>query len=353
MTFDPTAPLPLVTASLPGIGGHIKAQPEDFEVEEVPAYVPTGSGDHLFLWVQKRGVGAEYFVRQVARRLGVATEDVGTAGLKDRHAVTRQWVSVPATAEPRLKDLDGDGITLLETSRHLNKLKPGHLRGNRFRVLVRTTDPDAPARLPALTDAIRAFGMPNFYGPQRFGRDGETLRVGLNLLTGKATGRVSGFLRRLGLSAAQSALFNHYLATRMSDGLVRRVLAGDVMQKWPFGGMFNAVDLPAEQARLDARETVPTGPMFGKKMFAAKDEAERREADTLADAGLTRESFAGFGKLLAGTRRYLIVYVDDLTAEPEPEGVWLSFTLPAGSYATVLVRELTHSGRLEAEDADE
>src|SRR4051812_49473544 len=109
MTFDPTAPLPLVTASLPGIGGHIKAQPEDFEVEEVPAYAPSGSGDHLFLWVQKRGVGAEYFTRQVARRLGVPTEDVGTAGLKDRHAVTRQWVSVPTSAEPRLKDLDGDG----------------------------------------------------------------------------------------------------------------------------------------------------------------------------------------------------------------------------------------------------
>jgi tRNA pseudouridine13 synthase len=125
------------------------------------------------------------------------------------------------------------------------------------------------------------------------------------------------------------------------------------MQKWPFGGMFNANDLTAEQARLDAREIIPTGPMFGKKMFAALDEAARREDATLADAGLTRAAFAGFGKLLSGTRRYLFVYTDDLAAEVEPDGVRLSFTLPAGSYATVLVRELTHSDGLEAEDADE
>src|SRR5688572_29983699 len=125
---------PLLTPELPGVGGRIKAQPEDFEVEEVPAYLPSGEGDHLFLWVQKRGLGAEYFLRQVARRLGVASEDVGSAGLKDRHAVTRQWLSVPSSAESRLKELDGDGITLLSSSRHGNKLRPGHLRGNRFRI---------------------------------------------------------------------------------------------------------------------------------------------------------------------------------------------------------------------------
>jgi tRNA pseudouridine13 synthase len=165
--------------------------------------------------------------------------------------------------------------------------------------------------------------------------------------------RASGFLRRLGLSAAQSALFNAHVARRIGDGLLRTVIPGDVMKKWPFGGMFNAVDLAAEQARLDARETVPTGPMFGKKMFAAKDEAERREAATLADAGIPREAFAAHGKLLAGTRRYAFVYADDLSGEATAEGIVLTFTLPAGSYATVLVRELTHSDRLEAEDADE
>ncbi|MBY0232723.1 MAG: tRNA pseudouridine(13) synthase TruD [Gemmataceae bacterium] len=350
MPFDPLAPLPLLTADLPGIGGRIKASPEDFEVEEIPAYLPTGEGAHLFLWVQKTGMGAEFFQRRLARILGVPAEDIGTAGLKDRHAVTRQWVSVPASAEPRVKDLDGEGVLVLSVSRHPNKLRPGHLHGNRFRVLVR--EPTAPDALPPLLERLRSHGLPNFYGPQRFGRDGETLQVGLDLMRGDA-GRVSGFLRRLALSAVQSAVFNHVLANRLADGLLRRVVAGDVMKKWPFGGMFNAADLSAEQARLDARETVPTGPMFGKKMFPALDEAAKREETVLAEAGLEREAFSGFGKMLSGTRRYLLVHPGDLSATIEPEGVRLSFSLPAGSYATVLAGELTHSGALAAEDADD
>src|SRR5438270_1481792 len=107
MTFDPLAPPPLVTADLPGIGGRMKTVPEDFEVEEIPAYEPSGSGDYLYLWIEKRDMGAEYFVRQVARRLDLPVGEVGTAGLKDRHAVTRQMVSVPVRAEERLKQLEG------------------------------------------------------------------------------------------------------------------------------------------------------------------------------------------------------------------------------------------------------
>src|SRR3954449_5663086 len=109
MDFDPRTP-PLWTSDLPGIGGRLKSVPEDFDVEEIPAYQPSGSGDFLYLWLEKRAMGAEYFTRQVAHRLGVAVSAVGTAGLKDRHAVTRQMVSVPATAEPQLAQLDGDGI---------------------------------------------------------------------------------------------------------------------------------------------------------------------------------------------------------------------------------------------------
>src|SRR5262245_30849282 len=121
------APPPYLTATLPGIGGRIKVVPEDFEVEEIPAYEPSGSGEHLYLLSEKRGMGAEYFQRQVAKRLGIANQDVGTAGLKDRNAITRQWVAVPARVEDRVKDLDGDGIRVLNLSRHTNKLKPGHL----------------------------------------------------------------------------------------------------------------------------------------------------------------------------------------------------------------------------------
>jgi tRNA pseudouridine13 synthase len=342
---------PLCTAHLPGIGGRIKADPTDFEVEEVPAYEPSGSGEHLFLWIEKRGLGAEYFARQLARLLEVAPNEVGTAGLKDRHAVTRQWVSVPARCEEHLARLDGDGIRLLATSRHTNKLKPGHLHGNRFRILIRDADADAPARLPPLVDHLRAHGLPNFYGPQRFGRDGETAAAGLALLrkqpppissTGQKLNVRSPFLRKLALSAAQSVLFNRYLAVRLDDGLLHRVLDGDVMAHWPRGGLFVAEDLPREQQRFDDRQTVPTGPMFGRKMYTPRGEAAAREAEVLAEAGLSPASFAGFGKLLAGTRRHNLIFLDDLTASVEGEGVRVAVSLPAGSYATVLLSELMH-----------
>ncbi len=355
--FDPLTPPPLWTADLPGIGGRIKTQPEDFEVEEIPAYQPSGTGDHLFLWIEKRGLGAEYFVRQVARRLDIGVREVGTAGLKDRHAVTRQMVSVPAQAEPRLNQLDGDGIRLLNVSRHGNKLKPGHLHGNRFRILVRDVCAGAGERLPALVEFLRRDGLANFYGAQRFGREGETVRLGLALLRQesppaeiKANSR-NPFLRKLALSAAQSALFNHCIACRMGDGLMRRVLPGDVMVRWPFGGLFVAEDVVREQERLNAREIVPAGPMFGRKMFRTAAVAAEREEKVLQDAGLTAHAFGAFGKLLAGTRRHNIVYVDDLTATVDAEGVRLTFTLPAGSYATVLLREIAKGDVLDGQEA--
>jgi len=150
----------------------------------------------------------------------------------------------------------------------------------------------------------------------------------------------SPFLKKLALSAAQSLLFNDCLARRMADGLLRTVLAGDVLAKWPAGGMFVARDLAAEQPRLDAREVVPAGPMFGRKLFPAEGAAAEREAAILRDAGLTIDAFAGFGKLLAGTRRHNLVYIDELSEAPAPDGLRLSFTLPAGCYATVLLREV-------------
>ena len=353
---------PLVTADLPGIGGAIKVQPEDFEVEEIPAYQPSGGGYFLYLWIEKHDMGAEYFTRQVAKRLGISAGEVGTAGLKDRRAVTRQWVSVPASSEANLPKLDGDGIRVLQVSRHTNKLRPGHLHGNRFRVLVRSAG-GSPAQavqasrlhyegIAAIVERLRQHGLPNFYGAQRFGRDGETLQLGLALLRGETPERKvrNPFLKKLALSAAQSALFNHYLGQRLQDGLLRRVLVGDVMAKIPFGGMFVA-EVEREQQRFDAREIVTAGPIVGRKTFPAKDEAAEREAATLSAFQLTPAMFAGFGKLLQGTRRHNLVYVDDLAWEETPDGVRFSFTLPAGSYATVLLRELMKNDVSDADDA--
>jgi tRNA pseudouridine13 synthase len=365
MVFDPLLPPPLLTGDLPGIGGRIKQFPEDFEVEEIPAYEPCGTGEYLYLWVEKRGMGAEFFIRQVARRLGISPGEVGTAGMKDRQAVTRQLVSVPDVGNERLAQLEGEGIRLLRVSRHGNKLKPGHLHGNRFRILVRDVAADANDRLPPLLARLQAGGFANYYGPQRFGREGETVQLGLSLLRRARSAEPgapgvpgapalraprSPFLRRLALSAAQAALFNHYLGWRLMDGLLQTVLAGDVMAKRPFGGLFVAADVAREQARFEARETVHTGPIFGRKMFAAASSAAAREAASLAEAGLTTEAFFGFGKLLQGTRRHSVVYLDDLAVEPGSEGVRLTFSLPAGSYATVLLREIMKDSTLDTEE---
>jgi tRNA pseudouridine13 synthase len=231
-------------------------------------------------------------------------------------------------------------------------LRPGHLHGNRFRILIREPNPDAATLLGPIIERLRAHGLPNFYGPQRFGRAGETALLGLALLRGEpppvsTSGRKpnlrSPFLRKLALSAAQSALFNHYLGRRLLDGLLQTVLAGDVMARWPFGGMFVATDVPAEQDRFAARETVHTGPIFGRKTFSAAADAAAREEAILADAQLAREALRGFGKLLQGTRRHNLVYLQDLTASGDADGIRLQVTLPAGTYATVLLREITKS----------
>jgi tRNA pseudouridine13 synthase len=172
----------------------------------------------------------------------------------------------------------------------------------------------------------------------------------MTLLRGEKTPRPvrNPFLKKLALSAGQSALFNLYLGRRRDDGLLRRVLPGDVMAKVPFGGMFVAEDVAREQERFDAREIVSAGPIFGRKTFASAGEAALREGAILEGAGLTPAAFREFGKLLQGTRRHNLIYLDDLSAVRDPEGVRFVFSLPAGSYATVVLREV-----MKTELADE
>lgn len=331
---------PLASATLPGVGGQIKLELEDFVVEEIPAYEPSGTGSHLYLWIEKHDMGAEFFVRQVAQRLGIRPGDIGTAGMKDRRAVTRQWVSVPESAEGQLGQLESADLRLLKTSRHNNKLKPGHLRGNRFSIVIRDVADDALGRATPIVDVLQRDGLPNYYGEQRFGREGETVDLGWALLRGTANAKRNPFLKKLALSAVQSQLFNEYVARRINDGLMRTVLAGDVMAKWPVGGMFTSTDAATDQQRLEQREIIPAGPMFGKKMFAAASVAAQRETAVLEEHKLMMDSFRGFGSLLDGTRRHNFVYVDELKCEKDPAGLRLQFALPAGSYATVLLNEV-------------
>jgi tRNA pseudouridine13 synthase len=333
--------LPFVTAELPGSGGTVRAAPEDFRVDEIPAYLPSGAGAHLYLRVEKRGRTTRDVVRALAGALGVPDRDAGYAGMKDKDAVTTQWLSFPAGRDPDPAALAGPGLRVLEVSRHANKLRPGHVRANVFSILVRGGD---PARARAVAEALAARGLPNFFGPQRFGSEGRNAEVGRALLRGEDGPEVrraarDRFLRRLSISAYQALLFNRWLAERMADGLLAAALRGDVMKKLDSGGLFTCEDPAVDGERVARFEISPTGPMFGHKLRSASGEALAREERVLAADGMTLAAFARGGGEAEGTRRAARLPVR-IELEDEGGGYRARFELPKGSYATVVLREL-------------
>jgi tRNA pseudouridine13 synthase len=340
-----TAPLPFVTADLPGSGGRLQASPEDFRVDELPAYLPRGSGPHLWLKVEKRGTTTRDVARALARALGAADRDVGYAGLKDRHAVTTQWLSLPVARDPDPGSLGGEGWRVLEASRHQNKLRTGHLRGNRFEITVRGGD---PRLAQACAAALRERGLPNFFGAQRFGAGGRNADVGRYLLLGRtddAEARRAArdrFLRRLVLSAWQARVFNAWLSERMRDGLFAAALAGDVLKKLDTGGVFTCRDPAVDGPRVTRFEVSPAGPMFGHKLQPAEGEALAREARVLAAEGIGPSDLARGGGETEGTRRAARLPVA-VELSPLEGGYLATFELPKGSYATVVMGELTKS----------
>lgn len=334
--------LPFLTRAVPGCGGVFKASPEDFEVEERPAYEPQGDGEHLFLWVEKRGRSTQDVAKSLARALGLEERDVSWAGLKDRQAVTRQFFSLPAKkAEALVPTLALPGVTVLSAKRHRNKLKTGHLKGNRFRLVLREVR-DVGAATAAL-DELRARGVPNYFGEQRFGVGGDNAAKGKAILLAGGRHR-DRFERKLFLSAYQSDLFNRVLARRLDAGTFTTALLGDVLKKHATGGEFVCEAPDVDQPRVDAFEVSPTGPLFGPEMRAPGGEVAAAEAQVLADDGVTAELFRAGGGETLGARRLTRI---PLVASLEDAGggvVRLELELPAGSYATVVLRELFKDG---------
>jgi tRNA pseudouridine13 synthase len=246
-------------------------------------------------------------------------------------------------------DVDTDRIRVLQHVRHGNKLKTGHSRGNRFEIQLRDVAENAAANADHVREVIARQGFPNYFGDQRFGTHQETLDLGLELLVGTKRPRDipasrRRFLLRLALSAAQSHLFNRALAERLSDDVLHRVMAGDVMQVTTSGGLFVVEEVEREQQRFDAGETVITGPIFGPKMRSPQGEPAAREQRVLAECGVSEADFLRHRKLTSGTRRPYIVRPHDLTVSPDQHGLRLEFTLPRGSYATTLLREFQEGG---------
>jgi tRNA pseudouridine13 synthase len=340
---------PLVTAALPGIGGRLRARLEDFEVEELPAYQPAGDGEHVWVWIEKRDLTTPMAAARLATAAGVPERDVGWAGMKDRRAVTRQWLSLPHGGNPAALDgLDDGGLRVLQVTRHKNKLRTGHLAGNRFALVVRDVDGDADTaatRARAILDVLAA-GAPNWYAEQRFGRDGDNAERGLALIRAKGRGPGAPRQRRFLVSAFQSYLFNRWLCERLADGLIADVLAGDLLQKRGSGGMFFSTEPEVDRARLAAGEIVVTGPMFGAAMRSPPDgsPSHAREAALLGSLGLGPADFHPLRAIAEGARRHATVLPGNPSVETLVEdgsrAVRVSFSLPPGAYATAILREI-------------
>jgi len=332
--------LPFVTPDLPGVSGRIKAVPEDFRVDEIPLYPTTGEGDHLFVRVEKRGKDTLFVARALARALGVSPREVGIAGQKDRHAVTTQWMSFPGVAPEAAFGLAGEGFRVLEAARHPHKLRTGHLKGNRFRIRLR--DAEDLEGVERIARALEKRGLANYFGEQRFGRSGENAVLGRKLLRGdpEAVSIRDRRLQKLLVSAVQSEVFNRVLARRLREGSWDAPLEGDVLQKLDSGGLFVCEDPEAEAPRVRSFECSITGPLPGPRMRPVpRNEPARLEEEAVREAGIGPEDFAK-RRDAPGARRPFRLPVR-IGVERDPEGIVLDFELPAGAYATSLLREIT------------
>ncbi len=328
----------------------LRTQPDDFIVEEIPAYEASGEGEHLFVTFRKTGITTIQAVEQVAAALDIDPRMAGRAGLKDRHAIATQTVSLPfpiargEEAESLLAGLASEPLEVLACKRHLNKLKPGHLKGNRFRITLRGLHGEAADTLAAAFQTLAH--VPNGFGAQRFGARGDNAERALSWVRGEWRGPRQRGKQKLLFSALQSKLFNEVLARRVAEGTHANVIEGDLVKKLESGGMFlvSAQDLANTRQRAQSGELCATGPMFGAKMRWPEGPAQQLEEEILAAAALSRDDLKRFKAAGAGTRRPFLLPIAQRSTESRPaEGVLVvSFVLPKGGYATTVLSEICH-----------
>lgn len=390
-----------LTSTVAGTGGVIKATVEDFLVEEIPSYLPGGEGEHCYLLIEKRGITTLEALRRLSRATGVAERDLGYAGMKDAIGVTRQTVSIPRVTPESALALAIPGITVLSAKRHGNKLRLGHLKGNRFQIRVRETVSGAAALAEETLALLQDCGVPNFFGAQRYGVQGNSHRIGACVLrrdfqgavdaligepdavtderwrqgieaykNGDLSGSLAAFpgqfrverelltrlaarpdafekafnsvpprLKRLYLSAFQSLLFDRVLEKRLTT--LGEVLSGDIAFKHENGACFAVTDESEAAPRAQAFEISPTGPMFGCTMMEPAGAQFELERAVLAEEELTPKSFDLPGGLkMEGERRALRVPLKDVEVKEEGGDLLIAFSLPRGSYATSVLREV-------------
>ena len=318
----------------------LRTVPEDFWVDEILGFSPSGQGEHLFVRIRKRERTTDQVAGFLARAVGVARGAVSYAGMKDKRAVTQQWFSVHLPG--RMIDLPlgefGPGIEVLETRRHDKKLRRGVLRGNRFRLRLREVDAPAVA-VSARLGQIARYGVPNYFGEQRFGRDGDNVEQARAMLAGRLRPRDRS-LRGILLSAARSHLFNQVLAERLRQGNWACAIAGDLLMLDGRNSLFPVESIDdVIRRRVLALEIHPTGPLSGRGGPATSAAAAALEQQILASDPELVEGLVAAG--LEGARRALRLRIAELGWWfPAPGEVELSFALAAGAYATCVVREL-------------
>lgn len=319
MPDAPTTTLPLWPNAYPASGASatLKRLNEDFIVTELPLQLPAGEGEHLWLDVEKNGANTAFVAQQLAAAAGVEDRDVGYAGLKDRYAITRQWFSIylPKGEAPDLTRLQHPEFKVLSQSRHVKKLRPGDLLGNRFRIVLREVTGSRDA-IESNLKAVAAQGVPNYFGAQRFGHDGGNVEQGRAMLAREIRVR-NPKKKGIYLSAVRSFIFNEVLALRIQQGLWGQALLGDVMD--------------------DAGR--PTGPLWGRGRVATTEQAQ-----ALENGVAERHATLCHGMEHAGLdqeRRALVATPADLSWDwPQADQLVIAFTLPAGNYATSVLNEI-------------
>lgn len=329
------------------LAARFRERHEDFVVEEIAGFEPSGQGEHLLLTIEKRGLNTAEVARRLAAWAGVRDVAIGYAGLKDRHAVTRQRFSVhlPGRDAPDTASLEGEGLRVLSSAQHSRKLPRGALAGNRFELLLREVQGDREA-IAGRLEAISRDGVPNYFGEQRFGRAGDNVEQALAMFAGR---RVRREERSLLLSAARSELFNRVLAARVAEGSWNTGLEGEV---WMLDGRRSVFGpespTPELQARCAGFDIHPTGPLWGRGELRTQGACRVLEDAILAagDAPALRAGLEAAG--LEQERRALRMRPAALAWQWEADGLRLAFELPPGAYATTVLADLgdLESGRV-------
>lgn len=322
----------------PRAQGFIRTCVDDFVVEEIPRVKPAGEGGHLWLWVEKRSANTDWVAKELARVTDSVPRDVGYAGLKDRHAITRQWFSVPATTttEENLGNAVIEGVTVLESHRHTRKLKRGTLDGNRFHLKIRQFEGDEKETGQRL-EQIRASGVPNYFGPQRFGHRGQNVEQGFQQLQKRF--RIPRHKRSIFLSAIRSYLFNQVLAERVRRGDWNTVIDGDLAMLAGTQSIFPCDKPGADiEDRVKRHDIHPTGPMPGENGTQPTGLAAEMEQTVLQNWPLLIEVLKA--QRVQASRRSLRLYPAELEWHFDGDSLDLVFALPPGSYATTVLREI-------------